>query len=101
MALGIGSVLACPATHTGDLATQVTLPRYRSCPAGQQPGAEFPITPAGQLQFVQAALREGSAGQAAGVAYWGTEYVNGSGAGMTALWDTNYDALPALTQGWQ
>lgn len=68
-----------------------------------QPGVtyQYPVTPAGQAQFVQAALANAQAGGAAGLAWWGTEYTQGSGAGLTGLWDEEYTALPALTQGWK
>lgn len=69
--------------------------------AGTPPaGAQFPYTEAGQLAFVQTALANTKAGGGSGVFWWGTEIVSGSGAGLTALWDRDYVALPALLQGW-
>jgi arabinogalactan endo-1,4-beta-galactosidase len=68
------------------------------------PDPQFPSTPAGQLAYLQSALAQVRAlpgGVGVGLSWWGTEYVNGSGAGMTALWDQSYVALPALLQGWQ
>lgn len=69
--------------------------------SGDVPGAQFPTTPAGQLQYTQSALAEAQAGGASGLAWWGTEFTTPLPAGLSGMWDQSYTALPALTQGWQ
>jgi arabinogalactan endo-1,4-beta-galactosidase len=64
------------------------------------PGSQFPWTKNGQMEYLQSVLSEAQEGGASGISWWGTEYVNGSGAGMTALFDQNYVATPALQSGW-
>jgi arabinogalactan endo-1,4-beta-galactosidase len=97
------ALLAQVAAALPDLAIVIaeTAYQYEDGPPG---GGQFPSTPAGQLAYLQSAIQQVRAlpDQAGvGLAWWGTEYVNGSGAGMTALWDTSYVALPALLQGWR
>lgn len=64
--------------------------------AGDPPApGTWPATPEGQLQFWRATLGNASAAGFEGVAWWGGEY---AGA-WTALFDSNFVALPALLNG--
>jgi len=64
---------------------------------------QFPCSPAGQLAYARSIIADTKAlgPRARGVSWWGTEWVNGSGAGLTALWDREWTALPALLEGFK
>jgi arabinogalactan endo-1,4-beta-galactosidase len=71
-------------------------------------GSEFPYTPAGQLDYLESlagvvrgvAKKIGGSVKTVGVAWWGGEYYQGpTGAGWTALFDTDGVALPVVA-GW-
>jgi arabinogalactan endo-1,4-beta-galactosidase len=62
------------------------------------PTGPYAATPAGQLAFWRDTI--GNASGWLGVAWWGGEYVGNPKLAQFALFDSNYTALPALTDGW-
>ena len=56
---------------------------------------DYPTTPEGQLAFWKDTISNASASGWLGVAWWGGEYAGD----WTALFDSNYVALPALLEG--
>ena len=62
------------------------------------PTGPYPATPAGQLAFWHDTI--GNATGWLGVAWWGAEYVGDPKLAQFALFDGDYVALPALTDGW-
>ena len=68
------------------------------------PGAEFPWTQAGQLEYTRAVIRAVQAlptGVGGGVAWWGGDiFATTTGAGWTGQFDTDGVALPSLVEGW-
>lgn len=59
----------------------------------------YPATKLGQLEFWIDTISNASVSDWLGVSWWGGEYAGQSG-NINSLFDENFIALPALTQGW-
>jgi len=77
---------------------------YRSggrAPQNMKPSPQFPLSPEGQIQWLQAVVytvEHGLWGRGRGVSWWGTEYAKRcSGNECSGFWDSHYVALPILT----
>lgn len=70
-------------------------------PEGMLPKPQFPLTPAGQEQWLRAVVytvEHGLWGRGAGVSWWGTEYAAGcSGDECAGFWDHDFVGHPVLT----
>jgi len=59
----------------------------------------YPATKVGQLAFWKDTISNASASGWLGISWWGSEYA-GQYGNINSLFDENFIALPALTQGW-
>lgn len=64
------------------------------------PPGEYAATPEGQCQFWKDTVSKAANSKWLGVSWWGSEYAGQYGM-VNSLFDENYVALPALTNGWK